>query len=265
MMCLINRHLRFFLYTDLATVCPPGTYRSESRMCLPCPPNTILRVDNATICPCLSGYFRSALDGPEDGCTRKSFITIHAQGPLMKHFILSSIGIHFVPEPPTACREIRATFIGDQNATISWERPEDVGRDDFYYVLSYSDGERADSFTVVSGDSVVEYTLRGLKPATDYTITVVVENGVSDQQPQSEPSRSCQVKLTTNEGSKTTTLLYYNLQNSIEVDDFHHMQGHRLPLISKHCVMSLCGQCQPVPMVKSLDTKHSFMFLVLNL
>ena len=189
----------FSCILDLANFCPPGTYHSESRMCLPCPPNTILSVDNATICPCLSGYFRTILDGPEDGCTRE-LLPIDEALDIIQYW-------YFILEPPTACRDIRVTSFGDQNATISWERPEDVGRDDFYYVLSYSDEEGVESFTVVSGDSVVEYTLRRLKPATDYTITVVVENGVSNQQPQSELLRSCEVKLTTDEGSKTTVII----------------------------------------------------------
>ena len=49
------------------------TYQPEPRGdCLPCPPNTNTTVENATICPCIPGYFRTPLEGPEVACTRKS-------------------------------------------------------------------------------------------------------------------------------------------------------------------------------------------------
>ena len=47
-----------------------------------------------------------------------------------------------------------------------------------------------------------KYYIDGLKPATDYIITVTVENGVSDQDSQNEYLRRCELRLTTQEGSE---------------------------------------------------------------
>ena len=90
----------------------------------------------------------------------------------------------------------------EQTVNISWSKPDDTGRDDFYYVVEYSDGESVGSVPVVSEERVVQYSIGGLRPATDYTFTVTVENGVSDQDAQNEYLRRCELKLTTQEGSE---------------------------------------------------------------
>ena len=60
------------------TTCPLGTYQPESQGdCLPCPLNTNTSVENAIICPCLSGYFRAAFEGPQVDCTRESYTCIY--------------------------------------------------------------------------------------------------------------------------------------------------------------------------------------------
>ena len=73
--------LRYILYTNIdlrenvTFPCPVGTYQPELRGdCLPCPLNTNTSVENATICPCIPGYFRAPLEGPEVACTRESII-----------------------------------------------------------------------------------------------------------------------------------------------------------------------------------------------
>ena len=90
----------------------------------------------------------------------------------------------------------------EQTVSISWSKPDDTGRDDFYYTVEYSDGKSVGSVPVVSQERVVQYSITGLRPATDYTITVTVENGVSDQDAQNEYLRRCDLKLTTQEGSE---------------------------------------------------------------
>lgn len=72
-----------------------------------------------------------------------------------------------------------------------------VGRDDFYYTVEYSDGDTVGFDTVVNQHRVVHYTIGGLKYATEYTITVTAENGVSDQDPKNEHFRMCELRLTT--------------------------------------------------------------------
>lgn len=66
------------LLANVTSVCPLRTYRPEPKGdCLPCPLNTNISVENATICPCLPGFFRTSLEGPESDCTRESYIWTH--------------------------------------------------------------------------------------------------------------------------------------------------------------------------------------------
>ena len=92
----------------------------------------------------------------------------------------------------------------EQNVSISWKRPIQVGRNDFYYIVEYSSGDTVGSVTVVNQHKVVNFTIGGLKYTTEYNITVRVENGVSDQDPKNEYLRRCELKFTTQEGSKLT-------------------------------------------------------------
>ena len=41
------------------------------------------------------------------------------------------------------------------------------------------------------------YSVSGLRPLTNYTIRVVSQNGVSDQDPEGEEERRCEVSETT--------------------------------------------------------------------
>ena len=105
-------------------------------------------------------------------------------------------------EPPTACRNIKLVSMEEQNVSISWKRPVQVGRNDFYYIVEYSDCDTVGSDTVVNQHRVVHYTIGGLKYATEYNTTVTVENGVSDQDPKNEYLRRCELRFMTQEGSK---------------------------------------------------------------
>ena len=167
--------------------------------CLPCPNNSQSSGDkDATICPCLPGYFRARQEGPEVACTRKKssliIIMLYLTNILIMH-------LHFI-EPPTACRNINLVSMEEQSASISWKRPVKIGRSDFYYIMEYSDGDVVRSDTVINHHRVVHYSVSGLKYATEYTITVTAENGVSDQDPKNEFLRKCELKFMTQEGSK---------------------------------------------------------------
>ena len=67
-------------YIENLTCCPHGIYKHKyvihnvvQEDCLPCPDNS-QRASNedASICPCLPGYFRAIGEGPEFACTRRS-------------------------------------------------------------------------------------------------------------------------------------------------------------------------------------------------
>lgn len=82
---------------------------------------------------------------------------------------------------------------------MRWDRPSITGRDDYYYTVHYSDPDNRTSFLqhnaepLVKDGSVVEYTLSGLQVLTEFTIRVVVHNGVSEQDPGGMEGRTCEV------------------------------------------------------------------------
>ena len=83
---------------------------------------------------------------------------------------------------------------------VEWERPTVVGRADYHYILDYSDGENVESLQVVNQSQVVSNLITGLKPVTEYTVTVTTVNGVSDQDEENQRNRQCQLQITTLEG-----------------------------------------------------------------
>ena len=107
-----------------------------------------------------------------------------------------------VSEPPSECRDIKVITVTEKSINISWEIPTNTGRDDFYYILEYTDGENTESNPVFSQNRVVQYSIVRLKPGTEYSIIVTVENGVSDQDLQNEHLRRCELRRTTLEDSK---------------------------------------------------------------
>ncbi len=53
----------------------------------------------------------------------------------------------------------------------------------------------------VKQDALVDYSVSGLRPLTTYTIRVITENGVSDQE-EGRQNRSCEVVTMTGDTSK---------------------------------------------------------------
>ena len=51
--------------------CDPGMYRATNSTCLPCPANSNSTQSGLSECPCFEGYYRTAGEPPEMGCTRK--------------------------------------------------------------------------------------------------------------------------------------------------------------------------------------------------
>ena len=54
----------------------------------------------------------------------------------------------------------------------------------------------------VNQDTIVEYTVKDLLPQTNYTLRVVVGNGVSNQVSEDRHLRTCEVTTSTTDGSK---------------------------------------------------------------
>ena len=90
---------------------------------------------------------------------------------------------------------------------MRWERPEITGRDDLYYNIFYSEDNQTftqhNSRPYVKQDSLVDYSVSGLQPLTSYTIRVIPENGVSNQE-EGGQSRSCEVFAMTGDISEWT-------------------------------------------------------------
>lgn len=105
--------------------------------------------------------------------------------------------------PPTSCLNIGLLDKSDKQVSLRWSRPRLTGRGDFYYTIAYSDGETVGEHSLKSDLNTVEDVISGLTPATMYTFTVTVHNGVSSQDSLNEHLRRCELKTTTNEGRKS--------------------------------------------------------------
>ncbi len=94
-----------------------------------------------------------------------------------------------------------STTIDSILVTISWSPPIDDGdRNDLSYNVIYTNG----SFNspTVSVTNALQYTITELTPSTQYIISVISVNGVSDQDPNTA-SRTTTITVTTaNRGKK---------------------------------------------------------------
>ena len=62
------------------------------------------------------------------------------------------------------------------------------------YITATQTTTPSSSTTLVNTGPVVEYTLSGLRILTEFTIRVVVHNGVSEQDPGGVARRMCEVE-----------------------------------------------------------------------
>ena len=106
--------------------------------------------------------------------------------------------------PPSTCLNLAVNDTPNRNQlTVTWNRPDHPGRDDYYYNVYYS--STGDEGTFIQHNQVpyavkeyaVSYTLTGLDPFTSYTIRVTVNNGVSDQDPAGIMNRTCEITIAT--------------------------------------------------------------------
>ena len=172
--------------------CPPSTYKStlSNTDCRPCPANSQSTVHGASVCMCNTALFRAPNEGPDDPCTGGY------------QFIACYCKISFYPGPPSAPTNINVNeaTVTNVSAIVTWGLPEqDGGRSDTYYDVFYYS---SDNFTrrQANDDPVrgLTYNFDSLNPLTSYFVSVVAENGVSNQSANSQ--RSVFVAFTTKEG-----------------------------------------------------------------
>ena len=128
--------------------------------------------------------------------------------------------------PPSACTNIQLVHRTDASFTISWSRPEIIGRDDFFYRVLYSDPDRIGEFitendNITNNSTVVHYTVSGLIPLTSYIVRVTTHNAVSDQDPNSH-LRMCGISNMTLEGGKN--------------NNSYPLMVHFLRISKQHCM-----------------------------
>ena len=112
------------------------------------------------------------------------------------------LSLYIRAAPPNACRNIHVRQRGSRNITLSWTKPTSTGRNDFYYLIDVSDGDTLSRYSFEDRRDRVEEVVGGLRPDTEYTFTVTVHNGVSEQDLRNENLRQCELTMTTEEASK---------------------------------------------------------------
>uniref|UniRef100_UPI003AAB6E44 ephrin type-B receptor 4b-like n=1 Tax=Centroberyx gerrardi TaxID=166262 RepID=UPI003AAB6E44 len=200
--------------------CPSGQFKAGSGPggCGLCPANSNTLIPGSAYCLCRPGYHRADSDPPHTACTR----------------------------PPSAPRSI-VTQINDTMVTLEWSEPLDRGgRSDLSYSLLCSHCSKGVVTSCLPCDDGVLYrpaqrgltqrrvVVWGLRPHTNYTLTVQSLNGVSALS-QSEPAAE-RVNVTTSRdvpapvsglrktaASETSLSLEWNvplLQNQFNILDY---------------------------------------------
>ena len=132
-----------------------------------------------------------------------SLATLHSRANMII-YLLCLLYHHL--GPPNACTNLMVQSRTDTTVVVTWMRPTDTGRPDYFYRVNVSDPERVNAFNVHNSNLVNRnmdpiYTVSPLVPHTSYVIRVSVHNGVSDQDPDGH-LRICEVQVMTLEGGK---------------------------------------------------------------
>ena len=125
---------------------------------------------------------------------------------------------HTAPPKPIP-GDLRVVSMCDTSAVLEWDKPEAVGRDDFYYDIMRSAPDTEDLIMLeekfVNHHSVIRYTVAGLMQTTTYTFSVCVHNGVSDQDEANAKLRVVAQQAKTKQGSMLASVsLAYNINDS---------------------------------------------------
>ena len=101
----------------------------------------------------------------------------------------------------------------DTNAQLEWDKPQEVGRDDFYYAINRTSPDTSDEIMIntnyVDNREVVTFKVTGLAPKTTYTFTVCIHNGVSQFDQINDKLRVVTQQATTRQGSMLISLRSY--------------------------------------------------------
>ena len=105
------------------------------------------------------------------------------------------------PPPSISNCHINQRF--DTAVTIQWRSPANCGgRSDCYYQIKINNDSPKRHSAVFRPNNQEIFTVENLQPATTYSITVSIHNGVSDQDPDNAENRECVIVATTIQGSK---------------------------------------------------------------
>ena len=113
-----------------------------------------------------------------------------------------------IAPPDPIPNKLRIVGICDTTAELAWEKPEEVGRDDFYYSINRTNPDTNEEIVVnanyIDSRDVVAFKVTGLAPKTTYTFSVCVHNGVSKFDQIHEKLRVVAKQATTRQGSMLT-------------------------------------------------------------
>ena len=92
---------------------------------------------------------------------------------------------------------------------LTWRRPQTAGKNLFYEILLSDSASLTATLTPVEdfledNSEFVNFMVPNLRPFTNYVITVVTHNAVSDQDPQNADRRRVRVEGKTTEGGEWT-------------------------------------------------------------
>ena len=98
----------------------------------------------------------------------------------------------------------------DTTVELQWDKPGEVGRDDFYYAINRTSPDTSDEIMIntnyVDNRDVVTFRVTGLAPKTTYTFSVCVHNGVSQFDQINDKLRVVAQQATTRQGSMLLNL-----------------------------------------------------------
>ena len=144
------------------------------------------------------------------------YFGVHLGIILTSSYALYCCLVNIISEPPSKVRNLVVTDSSSTAISISWQRPLITGNGLHYEVL-ISDSlsitatrTSVESFLEDDGE-VVDYTVSDLRPFTNYVITVVTHNAVSDLDLENEDRRKVPVIARTTEGGKSVR--YSGLRN----------------------------------------------------
>ena len=93
----------------------------------------------------------------------------------------------------------------DTTAELEWDRPGEVGRDDFYYAINRTSPDTSEEIMLntsyIDNRTHVTFRVTGLAPKTTYTFSVCVHNGVSQFDQINDKLRLVAQQATTKQGS----------------------------------------------------------------